>query len=115
MEPAGTTSKKMETKSKLPKIGTDEYDLLLLEKYKLASDGIQALQDVAKLQMQNAANEEEINEVIEIYDELGKLLKGVNHTLFNLRNLCQIPEEETPSEQPQKPKRKNWLTRLFGR
>lgn len=110
----------MEQKTKLPEPETEEYYQMLFESVHKMVEGLEGMIRIEELNLITDLTEKEMNHNIEQL----QFFKDT-HTYWSnkLKNLQwhktdvprQIPCEQPPVSNQQKPKTKNWLARLFGR
>ncbi|HDR52938.1 MAG TPA: hypothetical protein ENN90_15175 [Mariniphaga anaerophila] len=111
----------MEQKTRLPEFETEEYYQMLFESVYKMVEGLKGMIRIEELNLMANPNEKELNHNIEQLQFFKNAYNHWNNTLKNLQHYKtdvprQIPCEQPPVANQQKPKRKNWLTRrLFGR
>lgn len=111
----------MEQKTRLPKLGTPEYYQFMWDCYYLLTQGMRAGIKLVEIRFLENLTEDEINEQIETKQKFENELKNCENQLYLLRTYTPAIPRVPPCEQPKpnieaiKPKRKNWLIRLFGR
>jgi hypothetical protein len=112
----------MEQKTKLPEPETEEYFQMLFESVHQMVEGLKGMIRIEELNLMANLTEKEMNHSIEQLKFFKDTHTYWSNTLKNLQYHKTDVPRQIPCEQPnsnqteaKKPKRKNWLARLFGR